>query len=289
MSIPLQKILSSVGFVAACAAGIFIISMLQKDLEIQQQPSSPDFRIDPAGNFASLRGFVTPIEASAVFRWLKDNVDHPVKLILESPVAGGGFALDLAKLVDLHGAVTTVVPEGAVCRTACSLVWLAGDKRILEPGATLGFGDPACAPEMIDNRCAYSAEFALFTYQSLLNREPVIQHYVLETDALHLQGPDMLLIERPLTAGSVQTGSIHLAPVQAGPGSDNPAPATTASDNTTEGNTTEGNTGGATNGMTEITTLNRTVVEIASSDQNGLVAHLIRNAQTMRLPAARLD
>jgi hypothetical protein len=59
-------------------------------------------------------------------------------VVLSGP--GGNVAAALAIGAEIHArGMATLVPAGAYCASACSLIWLAGHQRLLGAGARIGF------------------------------------------------------------------------------------------------------------------------------------------------------
>lgn len=71
------------------------------------------------------------------FRALADQ--HPDAVVyLESPGGAVVAAVEIGKLIREKDYATAVLAEGT-CTSSCALVWLAGTRRYLAPGAQLGF------------------------------------------------------------------------------------------------------------------------------------------------------
>lgn len=57
-------------------------------------------------------------------------------------LSGPGGSVDAALAIGRRiraERLTTVVPRGADCASACALIWMAGQRRLLGPGARIGF------------------------------------------------------------------------------------------------------------------------------------------------------
>ena len=64
---------------------------------------------------------------------------HPDALVvLTGPGGSVGPALAIGREIRARG-MRTVVPAGATCASACSLIWLAGTQRLLGADARIGF------------------------------------------------------------------------------------------------------------------------------------------------------
>jgi len=59
-------------------------------------------------------------------------------VILDSPGGNLESALQIGKEINVRGYSTSVERE-KICASACALVWLAGDKRYMEPTSQIGF------------------------------------------------------------------------------------------------------------------------------------------------------
>lgn len=59
-------------------------------------------------------------------------------VILDSPGGSVNSALDIGRLIRARG-MSTVVTRSGYCVSACGLVWVAGVRRMLAPGARVGF------------------------------------------------------------------------------------------------------------------------------------------------------
>jgi hypothetical protein len=59
-------------------------------------------------------------------------------VIVESPGGNLQAGLEIGREISVR-AYSTVVKAGAICASACALVWLAGDRRFMAPGARIGF------------------------------------------------------------------------------------------------------------------------------------------------------
>lgn len=59
-------------------------------------------------------------------------------VVLSGPGGSVDAALAIGRLVRAQG-LTTAVPAGADCASACALIWMAGQRRLLGRGARIGF------------------------------------------------------------------------------------------------------------------------------------------------------
>lgn len=59
-------------------------------------------------------------------------------IVLSGPGGSVDAALAMGRLIRAQG-LTTSVPAGAECASACALIWMAGQKRLLGRGARIGF------------------------------------------------------------------------------------------------------------------------------------------------------
>lgn len=59
-------------------------------------------------------------------------------VVLSSPGGSPLAAMEMGKAIRLKG-LATVVPDGALCASACALIWLAGSPRFIGSTAKLGF------------------------------------------------------------------------------------------------------------------------------------------------------
>ena len=60
------------------------------------------------------------------------------RVALTGPGGKVAPALAIGQEIRARG-IETVVPEGRRCASACALIWLAGTRRLLAPGAAIGF------------------------------------------------------------------------------------------------------------------------------------------------------
>ena len=59
-------------------------------------------------------------------------------VILDSPGGSVNSALEIGRLIRARG-MSTVITRNSYCVSACGLIWVAGARRILTPGARVGF------------------------------------------------------------------------------------------------------------------------------------------------------
>ncbi|WP_164157565.1 COG3904 family protein [Sandarakinorhabdus rubra] len=59
-------------------------------------------------------------------------------VILDSPGGSVNSALEIGRLIRSRG-MKTVITRNNYCASACALIWVAGARRILAPGARVGF------------------------------------------------------------------------------------------------------------------------------------------------------
>jgi hypothetical protein len=66
------------------------------------------------------------------------NATKADTVILDSPGGSVNSALAIGRLIRSRG-MSTVVTRNSYCVSACGLIWVAGTRRILTPGARVGF------------------------------------------------------------------------------------------------------------------------------------------------------
>jgi hypothetical protein len=71
------------------------------------------------------------------FLALTSRLANPV-VLLESPGGSVGEALQIGRIIRARG-FQTVVRKGKICASMCGVLWLSGTRRLLEPGARVGF------------------------------------------------------------------------------------------------------------------------------------------------------
>lgn len=98
-------------------------------------PSDAQILLQPDGRTLVFRGEITYGSAQTLLQTVRGNPAVKV-LVLESI---GGYikpALQIATALQLRGATTYVETH---CLSACTMLFLAGKKRVIAPDATLGF------------------------------------------------------------------------------------------------------------------------------------------------------
>lgn len=158
----------------------------------------PVIRFSEDGSTAILEGLITDDSEEILAQWLVESTGSPVSLVLSGPGGDGLAAFRLAELIELHGQVSTTVPEKSLCASACTVTWLAGTRRSLEEGAVLGFHGAQCFRIGLTSSAEIGCEQFIAhyagIYQRYLDREPMIAAYVLGNNALQLTGDELLLI-----------------------------------------------------------------------------------------------
>ena len=59
-------------------------------------------------------------------------------VVLNSPGGSVNSALEIGRVIRSRG-MSTVITQNSYCASACGLIWIAGARRILTPGARVGF------------------------------------------------------------------------------------------------------------------------------------------------------
>lgn len=86
------------------------------------------FTVFPSESAVLLDGRITSTSASD-FKHAIGSIESLEVLVLASPGGSVAAALEIGHLVSQRG-VTTLVPENEICASACSLIYLAGARRI---------------------------------------------------------------------------------------------------------------------------------------------------------------
>jgi hypothetical protein len=90
----------------------------------------------PGGKGILMSGVIGPGDQAA-FHALADTMSDAI--VLTTGPGGSVFpALAIGTEIRNRG-WTTLVPAGASCASACSMVWLAGERRLLADGGRIGF------------------------------------------------------------------------------------------------------------------------------------------------------
>jgi len=89
-----------------------------------------------SGQGILLSGVITAGDETA-FHALAEKLDKAV-VITTGPGGSVGPALAIGNETRARGC-STLVPQGASCASACSMIWLAGRTRMLAIGAQIGF------------------------------------------------------------------------------------------------------------------------------------------------------
>lgn len=114
----------------AMAAAVAVAALPANAAEMRVSKSSAGTAILVAGDFAYGDG--------ERFERLSATTSRGATVIFDSP--GGNLLAGLAIGETIHAkGFTTLVSEGGLCASACAIAWLGGTKRLLAPGARLGF------------------------------------------------------------------------------------------------------------------------------------------------------
>jgi len=91
---------------------------------------------DGSGHGIMLSGVIAPGDETA-FHQLAETLDKAV-VLTTGPGGIVATAVTIGSEIRTRG-WSTLVPAGAQCASACSLIWLAGQTRMLSAGARIGF------------------------------------------------------------------------------------------------------------------------------------------------------
>jgi hypothetical protein len=81
-------------------------------------------------------GVITPGDEKK-FHEILGTVTNPI-VVLSGPGGGVAPALAIGQEIRNNG-LTTLVPAATSCASACTFIWLAGERRLLGKGARIGF------------------------------------------------------------------------------------------------------------------------------------------------------
>jgi hypothetical protein len=91
---------------------------------------------DGGGHAIVLSGIIAPGDETA-FHKLAETLDRTI-VVTTGPGGVVGTAVSIGSEIRARG-WSTLVPAGAQCASSCSLIWLAGQTRMLGTGAQIGF------------------------------------------------------------------------------------------------------------------------------------------------------
>jgi hypothetical protein len=135
---------------AAAAAMAFIVATIALPMAVRAgDPPTHVVRAIRQGSEIEFLGEIDYGSAAALEEVLAQNPQAKV-LHLNSPGGEVGEAYQMTKSVEKRGLVTTV---DEFCMSACTLVFLAGQQRLIAPNARVGFHRP-WVPDMSDDEMA---------------------------------------------------------------------------------------------------------------------------------------
>ncbi|WP_197041972.1 COG3904 family protein [Sandarakinorhabdus oryzae] len=117
----------------------FIFLGIVAALGLEASASAAEIQIlkgDAGKSYISISGRIEQQDASIFADAVRSSRADTV--ILDSPGGSAGAAMEIGRLIRARG-MSTVVTRSGYCVSACGLVWVAGARRILTPGARVGF------------------------------------------------------------------------------------------------------------------------------------------------------
>ncbi len=151
---------------------------------------------------AYVYGMIDHTTTKLITRWLRKNPKGELTIWLDSSGGYGEDAVEMAYQMRQRGHINTIASNN--CYSSCTILWLAGSKRTVLNGVTLGFHGafPSGTFASVDSN-SIQCEFPNYSWQFLsLSTLDEAQELLLKT-----QEPEMAKILLPLKPYELHNGS----------------------------------------------------------------------------------
>ena len=128
--------------------------------------------------------------------WVSLHPHGHLVLTLDSDGGNMDTAMDLRNSVLRQGDVETVVETGKYCRSACTVVWLAGSVRVVEPMAFVVFHGVTCNGRCEARDITRAGKLEHELLRLARDREPDLALRLVGNDVFRLHGNNAVAFRR---------------------------------------------------------------------------------------------